>query len=165
MLHLSCFMWDLMLWPGIKPGPPALGAQSLSHSITVKSLSFFRKGSWPWFFASSTVLNTGSRAEQGLSEYWLSEWFCFRQRYLRVCGIAPTLRCLDEVVIQSLAGKMSCQRFETDRQDWECPHSLKHLHYQEQGCSETPWTAENKEVIFFFFFSVRGSSKFFKIEI
>ena len=24
-------MWDLVPWPGIKPGPPALGAQSLSH--------------------------------------------------------------------------------------------------------------------------------------
>ena len=24
-------MWDLVPWPGIEPGPPALGAQSLSH--------------------------------------------------------------------------------------------------------------------------------------
>ena len=28
---LSCSMWDLVSWPGIKPGPPALGAQSLNH--------------------------------------------------------------------------------------------------------------------------------------
>ena len=27
---LSCSMWDLIPWPGIEPGPPTLGAQSLS---------------------------------------------------------------------------------------------------------------------------------------
>ena len=31
IFDLCCGMWDLVLWPGIKPGPPALGAQSLSH--------------------------------------------------------------------------------------------------------------------------------------
>ena len=30
-LHLSCSMWDLIPWPGIKPGPSALGAWSLSY--------------------------------------------------------------------------------------------------------------------------------------
>ena len=34
MQTLSCSMWDLVPWPGIKPGPPALGAQSLSHWTT-----------------------------------------------------------------------------------------------------------------------------------
>ena len=29
-LGLNCGMWDLVHSPGIKPGPPALGAQSLS---------------------------------------------------------------------------------------------------------------------------------------
>ena len=24
----SCSMWDLVPWPGIEPGPPAMGAQS-----------------------------------------------------------------------------------------------------------------------------------------
>ena len=28
-LGLSCGMWDLVPWPGIKPGPPALGVRSL----------------------------------------------------------------------------------------------------------------------------------------
>ena len=28
---LNCSMWDLVPWSGIKPGPTALGAQSLSH--------------------------------------------------------------------------------------------------------------------------------------
>ena len=27
-------MWDLVPWPGIKPGPPALGAQRPSHGTT-----------------------------------------------------------------------------------------------------------------------------------
>ena len=29
---LSFGIWDLVPWPGIKPEPPVLGAQSLSHS-------------------------------------------------------------------------------------------------------------------------------------
>ena len=35
-LDLSCSMWDLVPWPGTEPGPPALGAQSLSHWTTRK---------------------------------------------------------------------------------------------------------------------------------
>ena len=31
MQTLSYSMWDLVPWPGIEPGPLALGAQSLSH--------------------------------------------------------------------------------------------------------------------------------------
>ena len=31
---LSCSMWDLVPWPGIEPGPPALGTQSLSPWAT-----------------------------------------------------------------------------------------------------------------------------------
>ena len=31
---LSCGMWDLVPWPGIEPGPPALGAWNLSHWTT-----------------------------------------------------------------------------------------------------------------------------------
>ena len=30
----GCDMWDLVPWPGIEPGSPALGAQSLSHWTT-----------------------------------------------------------------------------------------------------------------------------------
>ena len=33
-LGLSYSMWDLVPWPGIEPGPPALGAWSLSHWTT-----------------------------------------------------------------------------------------------------------------------------------
>ena len=33
-LDLGCSTWDLVFWPGIEPGPPALGALSLSHWTT-----------------------------------------------------------------------------------------------------------------------------------
>ena len=33
-LFLSHGMWDLVPWPGMEPGPPALGVQSLSHWTT-----------------------------------------------------------------------------------------------------------------------------------
>ena len=33
-LRLSCSMWDLVPWPGIEPGPPALGAQRLRPQTT-----------------------------------------------------------------------------------------------------------------------------------
>ena len=33
-LGLSCSMWDLAPGPGVEPGPPSLGAQSLSHWTT-----------------------------------------------------------------------------------------------------------------------------------
>ena len=39
--HMGSFnhgMWELVSWPGIKPGPPALGAWCLSHWTTRKSL-------------------------------------------------------------------------------------------------------------------------------
>ena len=34
MRTLSCSKWDLVPWPGIEPGPPALGVQHLSHWTT-----------------------------------------------------------------------------------------------------------------------------------
>ena len=34
----SCSLWDLVLWPGIEPGPPALQTQSLSH-WTIKEIT------------------------------------------------------------------------------------------------------------------------------
>ena len=34
MQSLSCGMWDLVSWPGIETGSPALGVRSLSHWTT-----------------------------------------------------------------------------------------------------------------------------------
>ena len=41
-LGLTCGVWDPVLWPGVKPGPSALGVQSLSHWTTreVHTLAF-----------------------------------------------------------------------------------------------------------------------------
>ena len=38
---LSCGIWDLVPWPGIKPGPPALGEHFLSHWTTWEVFFFF----------------------------------------------------------------------------------------------------------------------------
>ena len=40
MWTLSCGMRDLVPWPGIHPGPPALGSWNLSHWIMRSSLFF-----------------------------------------------------------------------------------------------------------------------------
>ena len=40
LLVVAC-MWDLVPRPGIEPGPPALGAQSLTHWTTRKVAHFF----------------------------------------------------------------------------------------------------------------------------
>ena len=36
MWTLSCSMWHLVSWPGVRPSPPALEVQSLSHWTTRK---------------------------------------------------------------------------------------------------------------------------------
>ena len=54
---LSGGMWDLVSWPGIWPGPSALGEQGLSHWITKKVLFFWRRGGSPGFSRHS-VPNT-----------------------------------------------------------------------------------------------------------
>ena len=40
---LSCGLWGLVPWPGIKPEPPALGAQNLSH-WTMREVFFLNLG-------------------------------------------------------------------------------------------------------------------------
>ena len=52
MRTLSCSVWDLVPWPGIEPGPPALGAWSLSHWTTseVPIYYFFFPFHYHFFF-------------------------------------------------------------------------------------------------------------------
>ena len=47
---LSCSMWDLVFWPGIEPGTPAMGTWSLNHWATrkVMSLHIYSKGFEMW---------------------------------------------------------------------------------------------------------------------
>ena len=47
VLGLSCGMWDLVPWPGIKPEPPALGVWSLSHR-TIREVLFHPVLLWTW---------------------------------------------------------------------------------------------------------------------
>ena len=42
----SCGIWDLVPWPGIKPRPPALGVQNLSHRTTREVLIFIFNFYW-----------------------------------------------------------------------------------------------------------------------
>ena len=42
-----CSMWDLVPWSGMEPGPPVLGAQSLSH-WTTREVSVVLEF-WSWF--------------------------------------------------------------------------------------------------------------------
>ena len=46
-LGLSCSMWDLVLQPGIEPGPPALEAQSVNHWTTRETPKLFSKALVP----------------------------------------------------------------------------------------------------------------------
>ena len=62
---LSCGMWDLVSWPGIVPGPPTMGAQSLSHWTTRKvSLSnlyvFYFFSWWLWMAKTSSIMSNSS---------------------------------------------------------------------------------------------------------
>ena len=51
----NCGMWNLVAWPGIEPGVPALRAQSLSHWMTREVPLSTVNGPWwsisfPWWF-------------------------------------------------------------------------------------------------------------------
>ena len=47
MPGLSCSVWDLAPLPGIEPGPPALGVQSVSHWTTREVLRTLTFDFWP----------------------------------------------------------------------------------------------------------------------
>ena len=64
---LSCGVWDLAPWLGIKPRPPALGAWSLNHWNTREVLVFFGGGR----FAGSLLLRKPlSSCCEGFSLWW-----------------------------------------------------------------------------------------------
>ena len=52
MRTFSCYMWDLSLWPGMEPRPPAFGARSLSPWTSREVLTC-------WFFSMNVVLVRG----------------------------------------------------------------------------------------------------------
>ena len=63
-----CITWDLVLCPGIKLGPPALGAWSLSYWTT-------NVIPWPWAFLSDiqTPMAVGFWRKEDLGGLW-SHW-------------------------------------------------------------------------------------------
>ena len=67
MQTLGCSTWDLVPWPGIKPGLPTLGAWSLSHWTTgeVPQPSFF---SQPPPILTQGGLNLAGTQEHGKTE-------------------------------------------------------------------------------------------------
>ena len=52
MRTLSCYVWDLVPWPGMEPRPPAFGARSLSPWTS-------REVPTCWFFSTNVVLAWG----------------------------------------------------------------------------------------------------------
>ena len=79
---LSCNMWGLVLWPGIKPRPPALGVWSLSHwppgRKAFKWMAFFSFNSQQaWLFGPShaSSIYPMSRSSTGARwPYWWGRW-------------------------------------------------------------------------------------------
>ena len=61
MQTLSCGMWDLVPWPGTKPGSPALGAQSLSlwTGRQVPARSWHRLASFFELYGDSKNIDNG----------------------------------------------------------------------------------------------------------
>ena len=75
VLGLSCGPWDPVPCPGIKPGPPALGAQNLSHwtNREVPFCLFFFKSIFVLLFALLLSCRNSFRI-QGISPL-LRVWF------------------------------------------------------------------------------------------
>ena len=62
VLGLSCYMWNLIPWPGIEPRPPALGAPSLKHWTTREVLLEPFNLAWkiPWMEEPGRLQSMGS---------------------------------------------------------------------------------------------------------
>ena len=67
----SCSMWDLVHWPSVEPGPPALEAQSLSHWTTREVPSFIS------YESSYTFKNYYTLSIPWLSTQLSISWFLY----------------------------------------------------------------------------------------
>ena len=74
----SCWMWDPVPWPGIEPGPPALGARSLNHWTTGKSPILTLRSQFKCFFWENTSFHEWLLAyrERGC---FPTLWWCAHQ--------------------------------------------------------------------------------------
>ena len=94
-LGLSCSMWDLAPWPGIEPGPPALGTQSPSHWTTrevPKSIIFICLGNqkihvthfimiftWLWFSGTKLLISL----RYTCTVFWIFIFYGFTTLFVR----------------------------------------------------------------------------------
>ena len=80
---LSCGMWDLLPRPGIKPGPPALRAGSLSHWTTREVLKYL-------FYCGGLEPNLQYR--QDMPVCVLVSYCCYK-KLLQVSWLKTTQMC------------------------------------------------------------------------
>ena len=106
----GCGMWDLIPWPGVEPGPPALGMQSLSHWTTREALDFFffpyegffsdhdiwscflgflQTCRWPLLYHLAVALGTYHNLRLLYFACWLIVWFLYS---LRMVGSTSALK-------------------------------------------------------------------------
>ena len=89
-LGLSCSMWDLVPWPGIKPGLPALGAWSLSHWTTSEIPAGSTKSPESrarWMYVPSRLIRMSVSA---MSMLWGFFRECLIQGLLTLAAIGKT---------------------------------------------------------------------------
>ena len=89
---LSCSMWDLVLWPGVQPGPPALGAWSHSCWTTrefpcriifdwVPGMVNFTLLGVGYFFISTDILELCSEMQLNYLERLWGKILLFSMQY------------------------------------------------------------------------------------
>ena len=119
----SCSRWDLVLWPGVEPGPPSLTAWSFSHwtnrevpmlllnlCVHTQSLCLVQFFETPWTVAHQAPLSMGFSRQ----EYW-SGLPCPPPGDLPDPGIEPS-----SLISPALAGG-----FFTTSTTWEAPDKLQ----------------------------------------
>ena len=89
-LGLSCSMWDLVPWPGIKPELPALGAWILSHWTTSEvpvGSTKSRESRARWMYVPSSLIRMSISA---MSMLWGFFRECLIQGLLTLADIGNT---------------------------------------------------------------------------
>ena len=118
MHSLSCSIWDPVPWPGIEPGPPALGAWSLNHWATREIPSFH-------------IFYDPSGGSLTVDLKWWMKFYSFysvgTQQHLIKCSLFFSLFCLDyrDRICTSGSKKKVCEIWWRDSQwkSWGSPNS------------------------------------------
>ena len=101
----SCSMWDLVPWPEIKPGPPALGVWSLNHWATREShFSIFLKTqsrlkSKIFYLLCMFIISSKSWG-WGHGEKWHSNWNSFKgSKYSQMILMYILIACCSVIAL------------------------------------------------------------------